>query len=57
MGERVRQYQILRSVTGPKTTKLGTGRFWNIEVIYENMKGDLLVREEIAGFGYKKEGQ
>ncbi len=57
MGERVKQYQVLRSVTGPKTTKLGTGRFWNIEVVYENMKGDLLVREEIAGFGYKKEGQ
>ncbi len=56
MGERVKQYQILQSVTGPKTTKLGTGRFWNIQVGYENMKGDLLVREEIAGFGYKKEG-
>jgi hypothetical protein len=54
MGERVRQYQILASVSDPKTTKLGTGRFWNIEVVYENMRGDLLVREEIAGFGYRK---
>ena len=54
IGERVKQYQVLRSVSEPKTTKLGTGRFWNIEVIYENLDGDLLVKEDIAGFGYKK---
>ena len=54
MGERVRQYQILRSVSAPKTTRLGTGRFWNIEVHYENSRGELLVREDIAGFGYKR---
>ena len=54
MGERVRQYQILRSVSDPKTTRLGTGRFWNIEVHYENSHGELLVREDIAGFGYKR---
>jgi hypothetical protein len=54
MGQRVRQYQILRSVSDPKMTRLGTGRFWNIEVCYENLEGDLLVREEIAGFGYKR---
>ncbi len=55
MNERVHQYQILQSVSDLKTTKLGTGRFWNIEVVYENAKGDLLVREEIAGFGYRRE--
>ena len=55
MNERVHQYQILQSVSDLKTTKLGTGRFWTIEVVYENAKGDLLVREEIAGFGYRRE--
>lgn len=55
MGERVKQYQILRSVSDPKTTRVGTGRFWNIEVHYENLAGELLVREDIAGFGYKKD--
>lgn len=54
MGERVRQYQILRSVSEVKTTKLGSGRFWNIEVVYENSKGEILVREDIAGFGYRR---
>ena len=55
MGERVRQYQILSSVSDVKTTRVGTGRFWNIEVHYENAKGELLVREDIAGFGYRKD--
>jgi len=54
MGEQVRQYQILRSVSEIKTTRVGTGRFWNIEVIYENMQGELLVQEDIAGFGYRR---
>jgi hypothetical protein len=54
MGERVRQYQILSSVSDVKTTRVGTGRFWNIEVHYENAKGELLVREDIAGFGYTR---
>ena len=37
-GDRLRTRQILRSVSGPKTTKLGTGRFWVIEVEYLNQK-------------------
>ena len=30
MGDLLRTRQILRSVSEPKTTKLGTGRFWEI---------------------------
>ena len=37
-GDRLRTRQILRSVSEPKTTKLGTGRFWIIEVEYLNQK-------------------
>ena len=37
-GDRLRTRQILRSVSEPKTTKLGTGRFWVIEVEYLNQK-------------------
>ncbi|MBW2497922.1 MAG: MaoC family dehydratase N-terminal domain-containing protein [Deltaproteobacteria bacterium] len=53
-GERVHSHQVLRSISDVKSNKLGTGRFWNIEVVYENAKGELLVREEIAGFGYRR---
>src|SRR6478735_814779 len=34
LGDRLRTRQILRSVSGPKTTKLGSGRFWVIDVEY-----------------------
>ena len=33
--------QVLRSVSDPKTTKLGTGRFWVIDVAYRNQRGEL----------------
>jgi len=54
MGEPVNSYQILTSVSDLKTTSLGTGRFWNIEIVYESPAGNLLAREEIAGFGYRR---
>jgi hypothetical protein len=56
-GDRVRSYQILRAVSEPKTTKLGKGRFWTIEVFYENQKGELLVEERITGFGYRRDAK
>ena len=39
-GDRLRTWQVLRSVSDPKTTKLGSGRFWVIAVVYENQKGE-----------------
>ena len=56
-GDRVNQYQILESVSVEKTTRVGTGRFWNIEVYYENLNGDPYVIEKIAGFGYVRGNQ
>ena len=49
--------QILRSVSDPKTTKLGTGRFWIIEVEIENQKGELCAVDSYTGFGYQKGGE
>jgi len=54
-GDRVRSHQILRAVSEIKTTKLGRGRFWTIEVVYENQQGERLALERITGFGYKRE--
>ena len=34
MGDVLRTHQVLRSVSDEKTTKLGTGRFWVIDVVY-----------------------
>ncbi|MEI7591935.1 MAG: MaoC family dehydratase N-terminal domain-containing protein [Actinomycetes bacterium] len=54
-GDRLRTHQILRSVTGPKTTKLGSGRFWVIDVEYHNQRDELVGVESYTGFGYRRE--
>ena len=54
-GDRLRTHQILRSVSEPKTTKLGTGRFWVIEVEYFNQRDELVGVESYTGFGYRRE--
>jgi acyl dehydratase len=48
--------QRLRSVTPEKTTKLGTGRFWVIDVEYRNQRDQLVGVESWTGFGYRREG-
>ena len=55
-GDVLRTRQILRSVSDEKTTKLGTGRFWVIDVEYHNQRGDLVAVESYTGFGYRRSG-
>ena len=54
-GDRLHTHQVLRSVSEPKTTKLGTGRFWIIEVEYFNQDDVLVGVESYTGFGYKRD--
>lgn len=56
VGDRLRTHQILRSVSDPKTTKLGSGRFWVIDVEYFNQNDDLVGVESYTGFGYRRNG-
>lgn len=56
-GDVLRTHQILRSVSEPKTTKLGSGRFWVIDVEYHNQRGDLVGVESYTGFGYRRNPQ
>jgi acyl dehydratase len=53
-GDKLRTRQILHSVSAPKTTKLGQGRFWVIEVQYLNQYDDLVGKEMYTGFGYRR---
>ncbi len=53
-GDRLKTWQVLRSVSEPKTTKLGTGRFWVIDVEYENQDGESVGTESYTGFGYRR---
>ncbi len=53
-GDRLRTRQILRSVSDVKTTKLGKGRFWVIEVEYLNQRDEFVGVEIYTGFGYRR---
>jgi uncharacterized protein len=53
-GDRISTAQVLRSISGEKTTRLGTGRFWVIDVEYHNQRGELVGVESYTGFGYRK---
>ena len=54
-GDVLHTRQVLKSVSGPKTTKLGTGRFWVIDVEYLNQHDELVGVESYTGFGYRRE--
>ena len=53
-GDQLRTRQILHSVSEPKQTKLGRGRFWEIEVQYLNQRDELVAKELYTGYGYKR---
>jgi acyl dehydratase len=53
-GDVINSSQVLRSLSEPKTTKLGTGRFWVIDVPYQNQDGVLVGVETFTGFGYRR---
>lgn len=55
-GDVISHRQILKSVSGPKTTRLGSGRFWVIDVEYRNQDDALVGVESYTGFGYKRPG-
>jgi len=53
-GDRISHHQVLKSVSGPKTTKLGSGRFWVIDIEYHNQLHELVGIESYTGFGYRR---
>ena len=53
-GDVLSTHQVLRSVSQEKQTKLGTGRFWVIDVEYHNDRGELVGVESWTGFGYRR---
>ena len=55
LGAVLRTHQVLRSISEETTTKLGTGRFWVIDVEYHNQRGELVAVESYTGFGYRRD--
>ena len=55
VGDRVSVSQRLVSISPWKKTRLGEGHFWEMERLYRNQKGELVVLERMTGFGYGRE--
>lgn len=53
-GDRIGSRQVLRSISEVKTTKLGTGRFWVIEVECLNQRGEWVGSDSMTLFGYRR---
>lgn len=53
-GDRLRAHQVLRSVSEVKTTRVGTGRFWLIDLECFNQHDEFVGRESYDCFGYRR---
>jgi acyl dehydratase len=53
-GDRVRVSESVREIGEERTTKLGTGRKWIIDVTYTNQRGELAGVETYRMFGYRR---
>lgn len=56
-GDRLTTRQIVRTVGPLKQTKLGTGRFWTIDVETTNQRGEWVGTEIYTMLGYRRPGQ
>jgi hypothetical protein len=56
IGDRFRTQQVIRQIGPIKTTRLGTGRFWTIEMQYLDAAGELAGVESYEFFGFEKDG-
>ena len=54
MGDTLTTYQVVRSISDVKTTRVGTGRFWNIDVVSVNQHGDMVGTDTYSCFGYRR---
>jgi acyl dehydratase len=56
VGQRLQMRTRLGSISAPKRTRLGEGRFWVIEDAYETDAGDAVARQRMTVFGYAGAG-
>ncbi|OCC25734.1 hypothetical protein MB02_03035 [Croceicoccus estronivorus] len=54
LGDRLRTQQIVRRIGEIKSTKLGTGRFWTVDMQYLDAAGDVVGVESYDFFGFDK---
>lgn len=53
LGDRITTTQTIRDISDEKTTRVGTGRFWTIDVTYWNQGGEIKGIETYEMFSYR----
>lgn len=54
-GDTLETYQVIRSISDVKTTKVGRGRFWVIDVEVINQHGEFVGRDTYSCLGYRRD--
>lgn len=54
IGDRLQSCQVIRSISELKTTRLGRGRFWVLDVVFENQHGVFVGSDSYTAFGYRR---
>jgi len=53
-GDTLTTHQVIRSISPPKDTKLGRGRFWTIDVETRNQRDEWVGTESYTALGYRR---
>lgn len=53
-GDRITTTQTIRDISDEKTLRVGTGRFWTIDVTHRNQEGEVKGVETYEMFSYKR---
>ncbi|HYZ93350.1 MAG TPA: MaoC family dehydratase N-terminal domain-containing protein [Actinomycetota bacterium] len=56
LGDRITTTQTIRDISDEKTARVGTGRFWTIDVSYRDQDGELKGVETYEMFSYRPGG-
>ena len=54
IGDVLSTYQVLQSVSEFKTNRLGRGRYWVLDSVCHNQKGELIANDSYTAFGYQR---
>lgn len=55
VGDRLTSWQVVRSISAIKTTRLGRGRFWVVEAVFENQSGEFVGSDSYNAFAYERQ--
>ncbi|MBW3661690.1 MAG: MaoC family dehydratase N-terminal domain-containing protein [Actinobacteria bacterium] len=53
-GDLISTRQTVSQISAPRTNRLGTGRYWRIDVTYTNQRGEVAGIETYNMFGYRR---